>query len=178
MPVPCCRRVWYLGLVPSVSAHPVIVRPGPARLQQEPVQPHHTGFGLSSHQHGGLDVSLSPSSTSQLRSSVVRGRKWVQLPDTSATSLLPAWAQPGVANGRWSRHSLLLMVLWFLISFPIEKKIQNKKKNQQKPSRKVDSRACSSLCPGAWGCLHQAVPLYRPKPTTELRGLNPSGQKS
>lgn len=145
--------VWYLGLVPSVSAHPVIVRPGPDQLQQELVQPYHTGFGLSSHQHGGLDQSLSPSSTSQLRSSVVRGRKWVQLPDTSATSLPPERAQPGVADGRWSRHSLLLMVLWFLIIFPIKK--THKTKNQQKPPRKVESRACSSLCPGARGCLQQ-----------------------
>lgn len=153
MPALCCRRAWYLGLVPSVSAHPLIVRPGPAQLQQELVQPHHTGFGLSSH-HGGLDVSLSRSSTSQLRSSVVRGRKWVQLPDTSATSLPPARAQPGVTNGRWARHSLLLMVLWFLIFFPVKKKHKTKK-NQQKPPRKVESRACSSLCHGARGCLHQ-----------------------
>lgn len=156
MPVLCFQKVWYLGLVPSVSAHPVIVRSGPAQLQQELVQPHHTGFGLSSHQHGGLDVSLSPSSTSQLRSCMVQGGKWVQLPDPSATSLPLAQAQPDVADGRWSRHSLLLVVSWFLVFFPVKKKNKtNKTKNQQKTPRKVESRACSSLCPGAWGCLHQ-----------------------
>lgn len=135
MPVLCCWRVWYLGLVPSIAAHPVIVRPGPAQLQQELVQPHHTGFGLSSHQRGGLDVSLSPSSAAQLRSSVVRGRKWVQLPGTSATSPPPARAQPGVTDGRWSRHSLLLVVLWFSIFFPVKKKPQKKKISKNHPGR-------------------------------------------
>lgn len=153
MPVLCCWRVWYLGLVPSIAAHPVIVRPGPAQLQEELVQPYHTGFGLPSHWPGGLDVSLSPSSAAQLRSSVVRGRKWVQLPGTSATSLPPARAQPGVTDGRWSRHSLLLVVLWFSIFFPVKK--ATKQKNQQKPPRKVEGRACSSLCAVARGCLHQ-----------------------
>lgn len=108
---------------------------------------------LPSHWPGGLDVSLSPSSAAQLRSSVVRGRKWVQLPGTSATSLPPARAQPGVTDGRWSRHSLLLVVLWFSIFFPVKK--ATKQKNQQKPPRKVEGRACSSLCAVARGCLHQ-----------------------
>lgn len=160
MPALCCRSVRYLGLASSVSTQPVVVRPGPAQLQQELVQPHDTGFGLSSHQYSGLDVSLSLSSTSQLRSSLVRGRKWVQLPGTSATSLPPERAQPGVANGRWSRHSLLLMVLWFLFFFPMKKKPKKPKKTNTKKLNKNHpgrwrSRACSSLDPGAWGCLHQ-----------------------
>lgn len=176
MTVLCCRRVWYLGLVPSVCAHLVIVRPGPAQLQQELVQPHHTGFGLSSHQHGGLDVSLFPSSTSQLRSSVVRGRKWVQLPDTSATSLPPAWAQPGIANGRWSRHSLLLMVLWFLISFPI-KKTTKQKISKKHPGRWRAVLAAACVLGLGAACTRQ-LHFYRPKPTTKLRSLSPCRQKT
>lgn len=177
MPVLCCQKVGYLGLVPSISAHPVIVGPGPAQLQQELVQPHHTGFGLSSHQYGGLDVSLSPSSTSQLRSCMVQGGKWVQLPDPSATSLPPARAQPGVADRRWSRHSLLLVVLWFLVFFPIKKKTQNKKsaKNTQ------EGREQGLQQPVSWGLGLPApgqLHFYRPKHTRKLQRLNLCGQKS
>lgn len=128
----------YLGLYSDCQALPCSAATGAG-----PASSGWTGFGLSSHQRSGLDVSLSPSSSSQLRSSVVRGRKWVQLPDASATSLPPARAQPGVTDGRWARHSLLLVVLWFLIFFPVKK--THKTKNQQKTHRKVESRACSSL---------------------------------
>lgn len=127
MPVLCCWRVWYLGLVPIVTAHPVIVRPGPAQLQQELVQPHHAGFGLSSHQRGGGCVPLSQQ---RCPGKIQCGaRKEV---GTTARYIghVPAASTGTARRRRWEMVKALIVARGFVVLnfLPHKKKPKNKKK--------------------------------------------------
>lgn len=87
---------------------------------------------------------------------------------------VPAASAGTAWRRQWEMVKALIVAHGFVVFHFLPRKKTHKTKNQQKTPRKVESSACSSLCPGAQGCLHQAAPLLQTKThhkTQEFKSL-------